>query len=132
MDKIDKPVLGKKWGWLTLFASTTTLFCCALPILLVTLGLGAVSAAMFANIPVLKFLAKHEFWLFVFSFCVLAISAWSLFRPGRTCPTDPDLARACAKADTWNKRVLTISILIWLVGFSAAYLSLPLMKLFGG
>ena len=39
------------WGWLVLFASSTTLICCALPILLVTLGLGAVSAALFANIP---------------------------------------------------------------------------------
>ncbi len=32
--------------WLTLFASTGTLICCALPILFVTLGLGATVAAL--------------------------------------------------------------------------------------
>ena len=121
-----------RWGWLTLFASTTTLFCCALPILLVTLGLGAVSAAMFANVPFLAFLARHEPWLFLFSFCMLAISTWSVYRPGRTCPADPELAAQCAKADKWNKRVLKVSIAIWCVGFTAAYLSVPLLNLFGG
>ncbi|PCI53084.1 MAG: hypothetical protein COB36_13355 [Alphaproteobacteria bacterium] len=121
---------ASRWGWLTLFASTTTLFCCALPILLVTIGLGAVSAAMFANVPFLTFLAKHELWLFVFSFCMLSISAWSIYRPGRSCPADPKLADQCARADKWNKRVLIISSTIWLVGFTAAYLSIPLMNLF--
>ena len=122
--------VGKKWGWLTIFASTTTLFCCALPILLVTLGLGAVSAAMFANVPFLTFLAKHEPWLFLFSFCMLAVSAWSVYRPSRTCPTDPELAAQCAKADMWNKRVLIVSSTIWAIGFTAAYLSVPLLNLF--
>ncbi|PHQ68276.1 MAG: hypothetical protein COB92_01495 [Robiginitomaculum sp.] len=122
--------VGKKWGWLTLFASTTTLFCCALPILLVTIGLGAVSAAMFANVPFLSFLARHKPWLFLFSFCLLAISAWSVYRPGRTCPVDPQQAAQCAKADKWNKRVLMVSITIWCIGFIAAYLSLPLLNLF--
>jgi len=121
---------GKKWGWLTIFASTTTLLCCALPILLVTVGLGAVSAAMFANVPFLTFLAMHKLWLFIFSFCILAISFWSVYRPGRTCPTNPDLAAKCAKADTWNRRVLIISSTMWAVGFTAAYLSVPLLNLF--
>lgn len=120
---------GKKRGWLTLFASTTTLLCCALPILLVTIGLGAVSAAMFANIPFLAFLAQHKLWLFLFSFCMLAISAWSVYRPGRTCPVDPVEAAQCAKADKWNKRVLMVSIIIWCIGFIAAYLSVPLLNL---
>ena len=121
---------GNKWGWLTIFASTTTLLCCALPILLVTVGLGAVSAAMFANVPFLTFLAMHKLWLFIFSFFMLAISFWSVYRPGRTCPPDPELAAQCAKADIWNKRVLIVSSTMWVVGFTAAYLSVPLLNLF--
>jgi mercuric ion transport protein len=124
--------VGKKWSWLTLFASTTTLICCALPILLVTLGLGAVSAALFANVPFLTFLAMNKIWLFLFSFCMLAIGFWSVYRSGRTCPIDPELAAQCAKADKWNKRVLIFSASMWAVGFTAAYLSVPLLNLFSG
>ena len=78
----------------------------------------------------LSFLARHKPWLFLFSFCLLAISAWSVYRPGRTCPVDPQQAAQCAKADKWNKRVLMVSITIWCIGFIAAYLSLPLLNLF--
>ena len=47
MDRLewsDRPYLR----WLTLFVSGGTLICCALPILLVTLGFGAIGAGRFA------------------------------------------------------------------------------------
>lgn len=118
-----------RWGWLLLFASSTTLVCCALPILLVTLGLGAVSAALFANLPLLGVLALHKGWLFLASGGLLAIAGWALFRPGRACPADPALAEKCAQAHRWNVRLFFVSIAIWAVGFAAAYLSLPLYNL---
>jgi len=120
----------KQWGWLTLFASSTTLICCALPILLVTVGLGAVSAAMFANVPFLGTLAENKFWLFIGSGLILSVSAWSVYRPGRTCPTDPKLAAQCTTADKWNKRVLIFSASMWAIGFIAAYLSVPMLNLY--
>jgi len=49
-----------RWAWLVLFAFSTTLVCCALPILLVSLGLGAVSASLFANLPFLVTLAQYK------------------------------------------------------------------------
>ena len=119
----------KRLGWLSLFASSSTLLCCALPITLVSLGLGSVSAAIFANVPGLKFLAKHEIWLFVFSALVLGFSMWSVYRPGRACPTDKELGAQCQRAERWNKRILKISILIWCVGFTSAFLSVPIMNM---
>ncbi len=118
----------RKWGWLILFASTTTLVCCALPIILVTVGLGAVSAAMFSNLPFLVDLARNKVWFFSGSFIVLALAAWVLYRPGRTCPADPVLAEKCTAADRWNRRLLWGSGSIWLVGFAFAYLALPLLE----
>jgi len=117
-----------RWSWLILFASSTTLVCCALPILLVTVGLGAVSAAMFASFPFLGVMALHKFWLFLGSGLMLSLGAWSLYRPGRTCPADPELARQCERADKWNKRIIWFSAAIWLIGFAGAYLSLPMME----
>ena len=45
-------------SWLTLFASTGTLICCALPIILVTLGLGATVAAFTSSFPLLVTIAQ--------------------------------------------------------------------------
>ncbi len=119
-----------RWGWLLLFTSTTTLICCALPILLVSIGLGAVSAALFSSMPFLVELARHKFWLFLGSGVMMGLAAWALYRPGRVCPTDPVLAEKCAQADKWNRRFLIMSAGLWAIGFFAAYLSLPLLELY--
>lgn len=114
-------------GWLVLFTSSATLICCALPIALVTLGLGAVSASFFSTLPWLVTLTKYKLFVFLISAGLLGIGGWSLFRANRVCPIDPDLARHCNQAHRFNKRIWVFSIVIWLVGFSTAYLALPIM-----
>ncbi len=118
--------------WFTLFASTGTLVCCALPIIFVTLGMGAAVASMTSAFPFLIFLSKHKIWVFAFSAVMLAISGWLMYRPGRSCPTDPELAARCASVQKWNRRVFWTSVIIWSVGFFAAFLALPLRKLLEG
>ncbi len=113
-------------SWLALFASTGTLVCCAVPIVLVTLGLGASFATMISTFPFIITLSEQKIWVFGVSALLLMISGWVLFRPGRSCPADPVKARACSRTHTWNQRVLGLSLVIWSVGFFAAYLALPL------
>jgi hypothetical protein len=110
----------------TLFTTTGTLVCCALPIILVTLGLGATVAAMTSAFPFLIVLSQHKIWVFAFSGIMLVISGWLMFRPGRACPADKELGRACSTAHKWNKRIYWSSVAIWGVGFTAAYLLLPI------
>ncbi len=112
--------------WLTLFASTGTLICCALPIILVTLGLGSTVAALTSAFPLLIVLSQHKIWVFSFSGAMLGLSGWLLYRPGRRCPSDPELGALCERARLWNRRVHWISVTIWVIGFFAAYLALPL------
>ncbi|PHR62829.1 MAG: hypothetical protein COA47_01865 [Robiginitomaculum sp.] len=118
----------RSWGWLILFTSSTTLICCALPILLVSLGAGALSAAMFAKLPFLGVLAHHKIWMFLGSGLLLVLAGWSVYRPGRSCPTDPILAKQCQKVDRWNRRFLILSGIVWGIGFSAAYMAAPLYR----
>lgn len=115
--------------WLTLFASTGTLICCALPITLVTLGMGATVAALTSSSPLLIALSQHKIWIFLISGALLAFSGWLLFRPGRACPADPELGRLCSRAQAWNRRVYWGATIIWSIGFFAAYLALPLRRL---
>lgn len=115
-----------RWGWLVLLTSTTTLVCCVIPILLVTLGFGAAVAALYGNLPFLTFLGIHKEWTFVVTAVILIAAAWAVYRPGRTCPADPELARACESADRWNRRLFGAALAIWLVSLFAAYALLPL------
>ncbi len=112
--------------WVTLFASTGTLVCCALPIILVTLGLGATVAALTNACPLLIKISEYKTWVFACAGLLLLLSAWVMYRPNRACPTDPELARICAQTLKWNRRILWTSATVWGIGFFAAYLILPL------
>jgi len=113
-------------SWLTLFTSTGTLICCALPITLVTLGLGAAVVSLTSTFPFLIVLSQYKIWVFAFSALMLAVSGWLLYRPGRACPADPETGRLYNRAQIWNRRIYWTSMAIWGIGFFAAYIALPL------
>ena len=112
--------------WLTLFAASGTLICCALPIVLVALGVGATVAALTSSFPVLITISQHKAWVFAGSGALLLLSGLLIYRSGRACPTDPKLGHLCDQTQVWNRRIYWISVMIWSVGFFAAYLTLPL------
>src|SRR5688572_11122802 len=51
-------------SYLSLFTSVGTLLCCALPSLLVLLGLGVTVASVLASAPWLATLSRHKSWVF--------------------------------------------------------------------
>ena len=120
----DKP---KTWSWVLLFTTSGTLLCCAIPITLVSLGLGATVASMASAAPWLITLSIYKGWMFTISGCLIALAAWAVYRSGRECPADPELAAACDRADRWNRWFIRVSAVLWLVGFLAAY-GLPLLS----
>ena len=110
---------------LTALVSTSTLLCCALPILLVSVGLGATVAALTARFPVLVTLAEYHVWMFAVSGALVVLSGWLLWRPA-ACPSEPRLAALCAITRTWGKRFFRTAVGMWLVGFFFTFLALPL------
>jgi len=69
--------------------------------------------------------------MFTGSGAVLMLTGWLLFRSGRACPADPELAQLCDRAYRWNTRFFWSSGVIWVIGFAAAYLALPIYQWFG-
>lgn len=111
---------------LALFTSMSTLLCCGLPIVLVSLGLGTTYAALTDSAPWLVTLGKYKAVTFTVAGTLIAGSIWLSYRPGRSCPSDPQLGAQCSRIDKWNKRLLILAALAWCSGFFAAYLALPL------
>ena len=84
-------------GYLSLFTSFGTLLCCALPSLLVLLGLGATVASVLSSVPWLVTLSRHKDWVFAVSGALIAANfgyvyliAPKLQAKGAACsPDDP-------------------------------------------
>ena len=121
------------FSWLALFTSLGTLVCCALPIVLVTLGLGTAVAALTSTFPFLITLSQHKGWVFTISALMLGLASWLTWGPrARRCPADPAKAAACARARRWNQRILAVSIAIWSIGAFAAFALYPLARWWDG
>lgn len=113
---------------LSLFASTSTLICCALPALLVTLGMGASLAGLVSAAPWLVALSRYKLWLFAGSGLLLLLAALMQRRAARLpCPADPAQAAACQRLRRFSAAVLWLSAALWLVGFFFAFLAAPLL-----
>ena len=118
-------------SWLTLFVSSGTLLCCALPILLVVLGFGSVVAAITSRYPLLVTLSEYEGWMFGISAGLLGLTAWFIWGRKAQCPAEPQLAKLCERARVINQWVFLFAALVWLIGFSARFLLLPLRNWLG-
>ena len=95
-----------------------------------SLGLGAAVVGLTGAIPWLIPLSQNKGWVFLGSAVMIVFAAVLILRSDRHCPTDPVLARRCVQFNRWNRRLLLAAAAIWSLGAFAAYLLLPLIRLF--
>ena len=108
---------------LSLFASTSTLLCCALPALLLTVGAGAVMAGLTATFPGIMWLSANKGPLFMASGLLLALSAFMQWQARNApCPVDPEQAAACMRLRALSLRLLGVSFGVYATGVFFAYL----------
>lgn len=120
-------IKGAFINYLTLFGSMGTLVCCALPSLLVSLGMGAVMAGLASNIPGLVWISEHKTGVFIFAGLMLALNGIMLWRNRNApCPIDPDLRDACLSGRKFSARIYFVSLGVFLVGFFFAYVAASL------
>ncbi|AUN97281.1 hypothetical protein DOM21_15250 [Bacteriovorax stolpii] len=114
-------------SFFSLFTSMSTLVCCALPALLVSIGLGATMVGLVSAFPGLIWLSENKLLVFSSSFVMLAISSYMQYRARfLPCPIDPNEARACTSARQWSKRITIFSIVVWAIGATFALLPMIL------
>jgi hypothetical protein len=101
----------------SLFASSSTLICCALPALLVAVGAGAALSSVVSAVPQLVWLSEHKDALFTFAGLMLIASGVLQWR-NRTapCPMDPALRQSCMRTRKAAARMWGFSVAIYAVG----------------
>jgi hypothetical protein len=111
-----------------LFTSISTILCCALPIILVTLGMGAVFASLTASFPFITWLAERSIYLFAIATILLLIGGYFIFIKPGICPADKKLAEMCNKTKKFNKIVWWISVIILAISFFFKYILILLIS----
>ncbi len=119
-------------NYFSLFSSFSTLICCALPSVLVLLGLGTAVASLLSAAPWLVSLSRHKIWTFSIagtliaaSFAMTYVEAPRLQR-GEVCAADDPTT--CGEVSKLSRAVLCVSALIWSGGFFVAYLLGPILE----
>jgi hypothetical protein len=101
----------------SLFATSGTLVCCAIPALLVTLGAGAALSSLVAIFPQVVWLSEHKEGVFATAGLMMAGSGVLQWRNRNApCPTDLALRDACLKTRKVSMLVYTISVVFYLIG----------------
>lgn len=109
---------------LSLFTSVGTLICCALPALLVTLGMGAALAGLVGAAPWITVVSEYKVTVFTISGVLIALAALMTWRARYApCPADPVKAKACGRLRKISWGILGIAGITYLVGFFFAFVA---------
>jgi len=101
----------------SLFASSSTLVCCAIPALLVALGAGAALSSLVSIFPQVVWLSEHKEALFGFAGLMMIGSGVLQWRNrSAPCPIDPALRDACLKTRKTASTVYAVSVVLYLIG----------------
>jgi len=119
-------------NYFSLFSSFSTLICCALPSVLVLLGMGTAVASLLSAAPWLVSLSRHKIWTFSIAGTMIAASFVMTYvvaprlKGGEACEADDPTT--CGEVSRLSKVVLWGSALIWSGGFFVAYLLGPILE----
>ncbi len=119
-------------NYFSLFSSFSTLICCALPSVLVLLGLGTTVASLLSAAPWLVSLSRHKVWTFSVAGTLIAASFAITYviapRLGGKAVCTADDPTACGEVSKLSRFVLWGSAVIWSGGFFVAYLLGPILE----
>ena len=107
----------------SLLTSASTLVCCALPALFVTLGAGATLAGIVTSFPQLVWFTEQKKWVFAISALLLLIGGWLQWKARLApCPIQPDAAKACRRLRRVGRLIYGCSLALDLTGFFFAFI----------
>jgi len=111
----------------SLFASSSTLVCCAIPALLVALGAGAALSSFVSLFPQVVWLSEHKEQLFgLAGLMMIGSGALQWRNRSAPCPIDPALRDACLKTRKTASFVYAASVVLYLIGGWFAFIQ-PLL-----
>lgn len=112
----------------TLFTSTGTLLCCALPATLAAIAGGTAVTSLISTLPWLIPLSRNKVWIFLVAGLLLIVSGVFTFRPQSKLACSITGGQGCEVASGFSKVMFYISIGIYSVGLFFAYFLTPILR----
>ena len=114
---------NKLANYLSLFTSSGTIVCCALPALLVSIGAGAALSSLIAVFPQLVILSIYKIPIFMGAFVMLIISGVLQYQTRKLpCPADKKQAAACIRTRKISLVIYFASVGIFIIGLLFAFI----------
>ncbi|MAW07783.1 MAG: hypothetical protein CME61_05815 [Halobacteriovoraceae bacterium] len=108
--------------FLSLFGSLSTLLCCALPVTLVTIGMGASFASLTTAFPQIIWLTNHKEELFIITAILLMVSYFMMKRSEKmACPIDLDQREMCQTSKSTTNKVFWATVIVYVIGLLFSY-----------
>ncbi|HKO88413.1 MAG TPA: hypothetical protein VJU83_07845 [Burkholderiales bacterium] len=121
---MDTGTTDRGMAWFSIFTSASTLVCCALPALLVSVGAGAALVSLTSNFPQLIWLSEHKPGVFGLAGGMLLAVGLLQWRSRRLpCPIDTALGRACMRQRRVSIRIYCVSVAIYAIGTFFAFVA---------
>lgn len=128
---------GRSWkqkisSYLSLFTSTGTLLCCALPSAIAAIAGGSAVVSFISTFPWLVPLSQHKGWIFLMAGVMLLISGVLVYRPKGRVACSITGGEGCEVAGRFTKVTFWVSAGIFAVGVFFAYALLPILMFLEG
>ena len=118
-------------SFFTLFTSTGTLLCCALPAAVAAFTGGAAVTSMISNFPWLVPLSANKGWIFLGSGIMLVLSGILIYRPQGKMACSVTGGAGCEVAGRFTKIMFWSSVSIFSIGAFFAYAIVPVFRFLG-
>ena len=118
----EKYVQSPMANFFALLSSSSTLLCCALPAILVSMGAGAVFANIISVFPALTVVSRFKVEITVVTLIILvAVGVLHSKTAKMPCPADPNLGRACLKSRKRSRVVYYLSCIVFVTASDEDY-----------
>jgi hypothetical protein len=101
----------KTANFFSLFASSSTLICCALPAVFVLLGAGASFASLLGLFPFLIVVSQYKLAITSAALLMIVIAGYVNYKTYyMPCPIDPEAGRACMQTRKNSRIIYYVSV----------------------
>ena len=130
MDKTQQTIRWWKFNMfdrsanlISLFASSSTLICCALPAVFIVIGAGATFASIISIFPFLVVISKYKVSITLVSLLILVFAGYINYRTYYLpCPADPELGRICLQTRKRSRSIYYFSVILFTFATIFTYL----------
>ena len=125
---LERPLAQRLTSFATLFTSTGTLLCCALPASIATLAGGSAVIALTSTFPWLIPLSRQKDWIFLVAGLMLLFNGILLFRPKGQVACAVTGGSGCEVAGRFTTVMFWSSVVIVGIGVFISYAIVPILR----